>query len=71
MRKAEVNFLSIPIKKPDRLCWTPALLKYISTSYAEDTKMYENDCLLLDALRKRCLEHEQLDYSFLLEDLSM
>lgn len=70
-RKTEVNFLSIPIKTPEKLSWTPFLLNYISTSYAEDAKMYKADCQLLDSLRQRCIQHGTTDYPFVIEDLSI
>ncbi|CAO3695045.1 unnamed protein product [Rhizopus microsporus] len=71
MGKQEVNFISIPIKKPDKLSWTPALTKYITESYAEDAKKYNQDCNLLDSLRQRCLEQEQIENPLVLEDLSI
>lgn len=71
MGKQEVNFISIPIKKPDKLSWSSALTKYITESYAEDAKKYNQDCSLLDSLRQRCLEQEQIENPLVLEDLSM
>lgn len=71
MERQEVNFISIPIKKPDKLSWSSALTKYITESYAEDAKKYNQDCSLLDSLRQRCLEQEQIENPLVLEDLSM
>lgn len=65
------SLLNIPLKVPaDKLEWTPALLEYISTSYAEDAKKYEKDCHTLDKLRMHSLD-QSTGAPFALEDLSM
>jgi hypothetical protein len=62
--------LNIPLKAPDKLEWTPALLEYIATSYAEDSNKYVQDCRTLDKLRDHCL-NQSTSTPFALEDLSM
>lgn len=63
-------FLSIPLKKADKIKWTPVLLAYIIMSYAEEGKKYEADCELLDSLREHALKQTTHD-ALGLEDLSM
>jgi hypothetical protein len=63
-------FLSIPLKKADKIKWTPVLLAYIIMSYSEEGKKYEADCALLDSLRNHAL-NQTTSNSFGLENLSM
>lgn len=62
--------LNIPLKNADSLTWTPALIKYIETSYAEDAEKYQQDSLLFDFLREHAVNRTAHD-TFALEDLSM
>lgn len=63
-------FLSIPLKKADKIKWTPVLLAYIIMSYSEEGKKYEADCELLDSLRNHALNQTTNDFLGL-EDLTM
>ncbi|KAI8636133.1 BRO1-like domain-containing protein [Parasitella parasitica] len=63
-------FLSIPLKKADKIKWTPVLLAYIIMCYAEEGKKYEADCELLDSLRNLALSQTTND-PLGLEDLSI
>lgn len=62
--------LNIPLKAPDKLQWSCSLLDYITKSYAEDAKKYNNDCIILDAMRNHCL-YQSTSAPFALEDMSM
>jgi hypothetical protein len=62
--------LSIPLKQAESQTWTPAILKYIETSYAEDAEKYQQDSLLFDSLREHAINQLTHD-AFALEDLSM
>ncbi|CAO3620443.1 unnamed protein product [Mucor hiemalis] len=62
--------LSIPLKVPDKLVWSPALLHYIKNSYAEDASKYEQDCHLIDALREHSL-NQSTHATYALDDLSI
>lgn len=64
------SLLSIPLKVPDKLVWSPALLHYIKNSYAEDASKYEKDCQLIDALREHSL-NQSTHATYALDDLSM
>ncbi|CAO3624565.1 unnamed protein product [Mucor fragilis] len=63
-------FLSIPLKKADKIKWTPVLLAYIIMSYAEEAKKYEADCEQLDLLREHAL-NQTTENALGLEDLSI
>lgn len=62
--------LNIPLKNADSLSWTPALIKYIETSYAEDAEKYQQDTSLFDSLRENAINKLTND-PFAVEDLSM
>ncbi|KAI9257288.1 BRO1-like domain-containing protein [Phascolomyces articulosus] len=52
------TLLSIPLRQTEEMEWTPALLRYIQTSYAEDATKYQADALTLDKLRQACFENQ-------------
>jgi len=45
--------LEVPFKKTEKISYGPHLKKYISQSYGEDPKNYDNDCNALDELRAK------------------
>ncbi|KAI7860663.1 BRO1-like domain-containing protein [Circinella umbellata] len=53
------SVLSIPLRQTLlEIEWTPALLRYIQTSYAEDASKYQLDSQTLDKLRRACFEDQ-------------
>ena len=51
--------LSIPLRQTLlEIEWTPALLRYIQTSYAEDASKYQLDSQTFDKLRRACFKNQ-------------
>ncbi|ORX60275.1 BRO1-domain-containing protein [Hesseltinella vesiculosa] len=53
--------LYCPVKRTDKLSWTPFLREYISNGYAEHPDLYTDDFRLLDELRNDCIYVEQTE----------
>ncbi|KAI8966998.1 hypothetical protein BDF20DRAFT_345742 [Mycotypha africana] len=68
MSISQTDFLTLPLKIPDLLRWAPALTNYITITYGDTKKSYEEDCQLLDQLRQRSLITQPSDAPLALED---